>query len=106
MNHIRANSIMNFSEYFGRVVEKCSMVPLSILAVAPPAANKEENGENYARNSKRNGNSNPNDNPCKTGDEATGNLFRVDDYDFFGAGAIVFAGATPDEYNAPEGLEP
>jgi len=104
MNLIRGNSIMNFSEYFGLVVEKCRMVPLSILALAPPAANKEKGSENYAYNSTRNGGSNPQDNPCRTGDEAAGNLFRVDNYEFFGAGAIVFAGASPDEYNPPKEL--
>ncbi|MEO6304202.1 MAG: hypothetical protein ABIP51_13635, partial [Bacteroidia bacterium] len=53
MNFIRGNSINNFSEYYGRTKEKCGAVPLSIFGVAPPAANKDDNG-NYKQTSKFN----------------------------------------------------
>ncbi len=103
---IRGNSINDFSEYFGRVVPECRQVPVSLVFIAPPAANREKDSDNYVLNSRRNGNSNPNDNPCRNGDESEGNFFKIEDYDFgFGAGALMFIGGTADDYTMPEGAE-
>jgi len=111
MNTIRANSINDFSEYYGQTQEKCSAVPLSILGVTPPAANKDESG-NYAHTSKLNGSSNPQQNPCKTGDESQGALFKIENYTFGNAeGALIFLGGTgsdhilPGDIQAPPGTE-
>lgn len=105
MNLIRGNSINDFSEYYGQAVEKCSSVPLSILGVAPPAANKDESG-NYSRTSKFNGSSNPQDNPCKTGDESQGALFKVENYDFRSAkGALIFFGGRTSDHSLPNNIQ-
>jgi hypothetical protein len=105
MNLIRGNSINNFSEYYGQTQERCSTVPLSILGVTPPAANKDENG-NYARTSKFNGSSDPKKNPCQTGDESQGALFKVENYDFgFASGALIFLGGTSSEQVLPEDIQ-
>lgn len=105
MNVIRGNSINNFSEYYGQTQEKCSTVPLSILGVAPPAANKDKSG-NYNRNSKFNGSSNPQENPCKTGDEPQGTLFKVENYDFGSAnGALIFLGGARNDHTLPDNIQ-
>jgi hypothetical protein len=105
MNTIRGNSINDFSEYYGQTQEKCSTVPLSILGVMPPAANKDESG-NYAHISKLNGSSNPQQNPCKTGDEPQGALFKVENYTFGNVeGALIFLGGTGSEHTLPENMQ-
>ncbi len=105
MSFIRGNSINNFSEYYGQTQEKCSTVPLSILGVAPPAANKDASGNN-TRNSKFNGSSDPQQNPCKTGDEAQGTLFMVTNYDFGSAsGALIFLGGTSSDHTLPDNIQ-
>ncbi len=105
MNFIRGNSINNFSEYYGKTQDRCSTVPLSILGVTPPAANKDENG-NYARTSKFNGSSDPKKNPCQTGEEPQGAIFKVENYDFgFAAGALIFLGGTSSDQVLPEDLQ-
>ncbi len=105
MNHIRGNSIMNFSEYYGQVQEKCGTVPFSIFAVAPPAANKAADSNDYDRTSKSNGGSNPNDNPCQSGNEPQGNLFKVEGFNFVGSnGSLIFLGGTRKDHVLPEGL--
>ena len=105
MNLIRGNSINNFSEYYGQTQEKCSTVPLSILGVAPPAANKDESG-NYRRNSKFKGSSDPQQNPCQTGDEPQGTLFKVENYDFgFANGALIFLGGTRSDHTLPNNIQ-
>ena len=106
MNIIRGNSINDFSEYFGQTQEKCGTVPLSILGVTPPAANKDESG-NYAHTSKLNGSSNPQQNPCKTGDESQGALFKIENYDFgtAGSGALIFLGGTGSDQTLPENVQ-
>jgi hypothetical protein len=107
MNRIRGNSIMNFSEYYGNVVEKCSTVPFSILVLAPPNANRQGDSENYARRSKRNGGTDPNSNPCQTGNEPQGSLFKVEDFEFLNTdGSVIYFGGTRDEQTMPEGLTP
>ncbi len=106
MNAIRGNSINNFSEFFGGVKAKCSQVPLSIFATAPPLANRSGD-DLYKYTARRNGQSDPKENPCKTGNEKAGNLFKAEDYDFgYGEGAIIFLGGTKTEHVLPEGLEP
>jgi len=105
MNSIRGNSINNFSEYYGKTQEKCGTVPLSILGVAPPSANKDENG-NYKRTSTFNGGSNPQENPCKTGDEPQGTLFKIENYELGGAkGAMIFMGGTGSEHSLPDNIQ-
>jgi hypothetical protein len=105
MNTIRGNSINDFSEYYGQTQEKCSAVPLSILGVTPPAANKDESG-NYAHTSKLNGSSNPQQNPCKTGDESQGTLFKVENYTFGTAeGALIFLGGTGSDHTLPGDIQ-
>ena len=106
MNVIRGNSINDFSEYYGQTQEKCSTVPLSILGVTPPAANKDKNG-NYAYTATFNGSSNPQQNPCKTGDESQGALFKVENYAFgsSGSGAIIFLGGTGGDQVLPENMQ-
>ncbi len=105
MNFIRGNSINNFSEYYGQTQEKCGTVPLSILGVLPPAANKDENG-NYSRTLKFNGSSDPKQNPCKTGNEPQGALFKVENYDFgTAAGALIFLGGTSSDHVLPEDVQ-
>jgi hypothetical protein len=107
MNLIRGNSIMNFSEYYGNVVEKCGTVPFSILVLAPPNGNREPNSDNYARASKRNGGSDQGANPCQTGGEPQGSLFKVEDYQFLSTdGAVIFFGGTRDDQVMPDGLVP
>jgi hypothetical protein len=107
MNRIRGNSIMNFSEYYGNVVEKCSTVPLSILVLAPPNANRKGASDNYGRPSRRNGGSDPKSNPCQTGDEPQGSLFKVEDYEFLStSGAVIYFGGTGDSHTMPEGVVP
>jgi hypothetical protein len=105
MNVIRGNSINNFSEYYGQNQEKCGTVPLSIFGVAPPGINKDENG-NYSRTAKLNGSSDPQQNPCKTGDEAQGTLFKVENY-ALGAngGALIFLGGTVNDHVLPEDIQ-
>jgi hypothetical protein len=105
MNQIRGNSITNFSEYYGDVVEKCSTVPFSILALAPPNANRVANSDNYARTSKRNGGTDPKSNPCQSGNEPQGSLFKVEEFDFLGAGgSVIYFGGTRAEHAMPEGI--
>lgn len=105
MNTIRGNSINNFSEYYGITQEKCGTVPLSIFGVAPPAANKDENG-GYKRMSKYNGASNPQQNPCKTGNEPQGTLFKVENYDIGTAkGALIFLGGTGSDHSLPDNIQ-
>jgi hypothetical protein len=102
MSEIRGNSINDFSEYYGHTVKKCSEVPASIFAVAPPAANRNKATNEYARNSTFQSGSNPADNPCKNGTESSGNLFKVDGYDFgYGAGAVIFLGGTAADHVMP-----
>ncbi|HRI03160.1 MAG TPA: DUF3472 domain-containing protein [Pyrinomonadaceae bacterium] len=105
MDRIRGNSIMNFSEYFGEVVEKCSSVPFSIFAVAPPAANREAKTGKYQHPSKRNGSTDPKSNPCQTGNEPQGNLLKVEDINFAGAAsAVIFLGGTRNDHVMPKGM--
>jgi len=105
MNFIRGNSINDFSEYYGQTREKCGTVPLSIFGVAPPAANKDASG-NYSRNSKLNGSSDPQQNPCKTGHEAQGTLFKVENYDLGSAsGALIFLGGTGNDHTLPGSIQ-
>ncbi|MBS1793903.1 MAG: DUF3472 domain-containing protein [Acidobacteria bacterium] len=105
MDRIRGSSIMNFSEYYGDVVKKCSEVPFSILALAPPQANRQGDTEKYARTARRNGGSDPKSNPCQNGGEAQGSLFKVEPFDFAGAnGSIIYFGGTRNEHAMPEGL--
>ncbi|MEO6733025.1 MAG: hypothetical protein ABIN01_17505 [Ferruginibacter sp.] len=106
MNRIRGNSINNFSEYYGPTKEQCSTVPLSILGVAPPGANKDESGH-YKRNAVFNGSSKPQDNPCKTGNEAQGTLFKIENHDFGSAkGALIFLGGSSSDHSLPENIQP
>ncbi len=105
MNLIRGNSINNFSEYYGQTQEKCSTVPLSVFGVAPPAINRDQNG-NYSRTAKLSGSSDPQQNPCKTGDEAQGSLFKVENYDLgTNGGALIFLGGTRNDHTLPEGTQ-
>jgi hypothetical protein len=105
MNFIRGNSINNFSEYYGQTQEKCGTVPISIFGVAPPAANKDENGH-YKRMSKYNGSSDPKQNPCQTGDEAQGSLFKIENYAFGSAkGALIFFGGTRSDHVMPDNIQ-
>ncbi|MEO8862459.1 MAG: hypothetical protein ABI358_13615 [Ginsengibacter sp.] len=105
MNVIRGNSINNFSEYYGQTQEKCGTVPLSIFGVAPPAINKDENG-NYSRTAKLNGSSDPQQNPCKTGDEAQGTLFKVENYALStNGGALIFLGGNGNDHVLPEDIQ-
>ncbi len=105
MNTIRPGSIMNFSEYFGDVREKCRTVPFSIFAVAPPTMKKERDGKNYSHAAGSSGSSDPKSNPCQTGDEPEGNLFKVVPFDFAGTnGALIFLGGARTEHRMPEKL--
>ena len=105
MNLIRGNSVYNFSEYFGRTVANCNMVPVSIFGVSPPLANKDENGK-FDLVSVFNGYSDPKRNPCQTGNEPQGSLFTVESYDFgSGPGAIIFFGGTKADHSLPEGTQ-
>lgn len=105
MNFIRGNSINNFSEYYGQTQEKCGTVPLSVLGVAPPAINKDENG-NFSRTAKLNGSSDPQQNPCKTGDEAQGTLFKVENYALgVNGGALIFLGGTGNDHTLPDNIQ-
>ncbi|MEO8111418.1 MAG: hypothetical protein ABI594_15345 [Ginsengibacter sp.] len=105
MNFIRGNSINNFSEYYGQTQEKCGTVPLSVLGVAPPAINKDENG-NFSRTAKLNGSSDPHQNPCKTGDEAQGTLFKVENYALgVNGGALIFLGGTGNDHTLPDNIQ-
>ncbi|MDQ6844184.1 MAG: hypothetical protein M3Z92_07520 [Bacteroidota bacterium] len=105
MSLIRGNSINNFSEYYGQTLEKCGTVPVSILGVAPPAINKDENG-NYSRTAKLNGSSNPQQNPCKTGNEAQGSLFKVENYNLgANGGALIFLGGTGNDHTLPDNIQ-
>lgn len=105
MNLIRGNSIENFSEYYGGVVAQCSAVPVSLFAVAPPAANRTPDGNEYARSSRANGSTNPQSNPCKSGNEPQGALFRVESFDFASVnGAMIYFGGTRREHVLPVGL--
>ncbi len=103
MTFIRGNSISNFSEFYGRSVPKCSQVPISILALAPPAANKSKTVDEYARNSTFRSGSDPGDNPCKTGNEGAGNILKVEAFDFgLGAGAVIYIGGTAKDHVKPQ----
>ncbi len=105
MNLIRGNSINNFSEYYGQTQEKCGSVPLSILGVVPPAANKDASG-NYGHIAKLNGSSDPQQNPCKTGNEAQGTLFKVENYDLgAGGGTLIFLGGSANDHTLPDGIQ-
>lgn len=103
MNSIRGNSIANFSEYFGGTVPKCSQVPVSILALAPPAANRNKATGDYAHTGAYRSGTDPKDNPCKTGNEASGNMLKVEPFDFgLGDGAIIFIGGTSKDHVKPD----
>jgi len=105
MNMITGNSIGNFSEYFGHTVEKCSSVPVSILVVAPPSANRDAKTDTYARMSRRNGGTEPELNPCRTGNEPQGNMLKVEDFDLKGtAASAIFIGGTQKDHVMPKGI--
>lgn len=107
-NLIRGNSIENFSEYYGSALLKCSDVPMSVVGFTPPAANYQGTGTGiYGHYSKFNGGSNPNSNPCKDGNESSGVLFKVDEYDYsFAKGALVFLGGKREDHKlTPEGRQ-
>lgn len=89
-------TIMNFSEFLGDAVAQCSNVPMSICGFTPPAANYNGAGTgSYRHYSKFNGGSNPSANPCQTGNESSGALLTVANYDYgFAEGALVFLGGT------------
>jgi len=103
MNTISGNSIANFSEYFGHTVPKCRAVPVSILALAPPAANLNKTTGDYARTGAYRGGTEPANNPCKTGNESSGNMLKVEPFDFgLGDGAVIFIGGTPRDHIKPQ----
>jgi len=103
-NLIRANSIENFSEYYGRAFQKCCKVPLSVACFTPPTAKCDNNETKSDSNvhSKPAGGSDPNSNPCKDGNQSSGAIFKIEDYNFsFTKGALVFLGGEREKYKLP-----
>lgn len=99
------NTITNFSEYYGSSVAHCSEVPMSVCGFTPPAANYHGAGTGiYDHYSQAAGGSEPSSNPCQSGNESSGALFTVANYDYgFAKGALVFLGGTKANQILPPG---
>jgi anti-sigma B factor antagonist len=105
MNLIIGESINNFSEYFGHTVARCSSVPVSILVVAPPSANRDAKTDTYQRMSRRNGGTTPRSNPCRSGNEPQGNMLKVEDINIGGTtAAVIFIGGTQKDHIMPKDI--
>lgn len=98
LTDVAADSIENFSEFWGDAVTECRDVPLSVAGFTPPAASYlgSDSGE-YLYYSSKSGATDPDANPCQPpGDGSSGAMSAVDDFDFgFAQGVKIFLGGSP-----------